>query len=221
MTATTTDESATTEEPAVPAAGMEQVESSMSDSSSNDDELYKKIGFKEDQIALGLDPEEILEYMGTRDDIVAKFKTDNPKFDDARVELEVSKFMMDYENCYRWITYKKKAKYEAAKPKVATPAKSASSEPAEPSLMEQFADPGVIGVYAFWITAGVGFSLFKNQIAEPKFASGEWEDIHFDLGEIMSKFTSGGSGAADVIAAPAVSAEVVQSTVDTVTGALN
>eukprot|EP00565_Helicotheca_tamesis_P009104 CAMPEP_0185728630 /NCGR_PEP_ID=MMETSP1171-20130828/3963_1 /TAXON_ID=374046 /ORGANISM="Helicotheca tamensis, Strain CCMP826" /LENGTH=254 /DNA_ID=CAMNT_0028397357 /DNA_START=64 /DNA_END=828 /DNA_ORIENTATION=- len=209
----------------VESSALEIVESGSSTSS--DKSIYEKIGFKEDDIAMGLDPEEILEFMGNRDDIVKKFKEDNKSFDDARVELEVNKFMMDYENCMRWITYGKKIKYEAAKPKIEEPPTPSGAD-LKQQAADNFADPSVFATYAAWIGGGAGFALFKNQIAEPKFASGEWSDIHLNIGDWLTNLAGPGAdvvtpaiGQADSVISSTVPVEAVQSTVEAVAGTVN
>ncbi len=42
-------------------------------------------------------------------------------------------------------------------------------------------DPSTWGTYAVWIAGGAGFAYVKNVIVEPKYASGEWEEIHIAL----------------------------------------
>lgn len=61
---------------------------------SSGESIYDKIGFAKENVALGIDPEEVYEYLGGRDELITKFKADVPKFDDARAALEVDKFMM-------------------------------------------------------------------------------------------------------------------------------
>ncbi|GMH76127.1 hypothetical protein TL16_g06981 [Triparma laevis f. inornata] len=59
-------------------------------SASAPDPIYEKVGFAEDAMAKGLDPKMVLDRLGTRDDLVAKFLKDNKKFDQERAEEEVS-----------------------------------------------------------------------------------------------------------------------------------
>ena len=62
-----------------------------SSDSSAPDPIYAKVGFSEDAMAKGLDPKMVLDKLGTRDDLVAKFLKDNKKFDQERAEEEVRK----------------------------------------------------------------------------------------------------------------------------------
>merc|ERR1712157_218619 len=69
--------------------------------------VYDKLGFSEEQIALGVDPDDVLEWLGTKDDLLTKFVGDNPQFDDERAETEVMKFMMDAEMVNKYIAFEK------------------------------------------------------------------------------------------------------------------
>jgi hypothetical protein len=74
-------------------------------------------------------------------------------------------------------------------------------------------DPSTWGTYAIWITGGAGFAYIKNVIIEPKYRSGEWEEIHIPLpGAGMF-----GQNAAD---AALQSADTVSSVVDAASSAM-
>ena len=60
----------------------------------SDDDIYEKIGFAKDNVALGIDANEVYEYLGGREELIAKFQKDCPHFDTARASLEVDKFLM-------------------------------------------------------------------------------------------------------------------------------
>ena len=47
-------------------------------------------------MAKGLDPKMVLDKLGTRDDLVAKFLKDNKKFDQERAEEEVRKVQSEH-----------------------------------------------------------------------------------------------------------------------------
>jgi hypothetical protein len=36
-------------------------------------------------------------------------------------------------------------------------------------------------LYAAWLIGGLSFGYIKNEIIEPKFASGEWQSLHINL----------------------------------------
>jgi hypothetical protein len=36
-------------------------------------------------------------------------------------------------------------------------------------------------LYAAWLIGGLSFGYIKNEIVEPKFASGEWQSLHINL----------------------------------------
>ena len=88
-----------------------------------------------------------------------------------RAAVEVDKFMMDGEMVSSYIRFEKKK----AEPK------DLRAE-AEANL----SDPSTWGVYAIWIVGGAGFALLKNLVIEPKYASGEWQEIHIALPNILS-----------------------------------
>lgn len=70
--------------------------------------IYDKIGFSEENVALGIDPFQVAEWIGDREAIYTKIKDDNKDFDEARVNLEVEKFMMDAELVNFYIEYQKR-----------------------------------------------------------------------------------------------------------------
>jgi hypothetical protein len=125
----------------------------------------------------------------SRDDIVEKFTKDNKGMDPERIQTEVDKFMMDREMVESFIAYEKK-KADPRNLKVE----------AEANL----SDPSTWGVYAVWIAGGAGFAYVKNVIVEPKYASGEWQDLHITL-PLADKFAQ---VAADAAASADVSAVV-------------
>eukprot|EP00586_Coscinodiscus_wailesii_P021205 CAMPEP_0172500564 /NCGR_PEP_ID=MMETSP1066-20121228/140100_1 /TAXON_ID=671091 /ORGANISM="Coscinodiscus wailesii, Strain CCMP2513" /LENGTH=234 /DNA_ID=CAMNT_0013274861 /DNA_START=147 /DNA_END=851 /DNA_ORIENTATION=- len=149
---------------------------------------YERIGFTKETVAMGVDPLEVLQWLGTRDDLVTRFISDNPKFDKERAEIEVDKFIMDAEMVNKFITFEKK---------------KADPEYVRKSIEENMNDPSAYGTYAVWIIGGVGYALAKNLYFEPKYRSGELEEFHLNLGDL---FKFGGGDAAVTSAADAASA---------------
>ena len=41
--------------------------------------------------------------------------------------------------------------------------------------------PFQLALYASWLLGGLGFGYVKTNFIEPKFASGEWKDLHISL----------------------------------------
>ena len=136
-----------------------------------DGDIYSKLGFEKSQIGIGVDAEEVLQWLGTRDDMIAKFKKDNKGFDDERAAKEVDKFMMDIEMIEKYIAFEKKKAENMAR----------GAEYFKESRKENLSDPSTLVTYALWIGGGIGLAYFKNVIAAPKYASGEWEEIHINL----------------------------------------
>jgi hypothetical protein len=86
---------------------------------------------------------------------------------EEQADEEVLKFLMDSEMVNAYIKFEKD--------KVLNP----------PNLKEQaeqnLADPKTIATYAAWAIGGAGFGVFRKEVIEPKYASGEWEEIHLGL----------------------------------------
>lgn len=96
-----------------------------------------------------------------------KFQRDNKGMDEERADAEVSKFMMDPEMVNAYI------KFERGK--VENPVDYKAE--AEQTL----SDPKTVATYAAWLIGGISFGYVRKEIIEPKFASGEWEEIHITL----------------------------------------
>jgi hypothetical protein len=146
--------------------------------------VYDQIGIREDQLALGIEAEEVLQYVGTRQALVDRFLKDLPKLDKTKVEAEVDKFLMDAEMLTSLITYEK----AMANDKEGMFGSSQAQEDMS------WRNPKVVATYAAWIAGGVGFSYVRRTYIDPKFASGEWEPIH--LPNPMDLFHSSGDNAA-------------------------
>jgi len=128
--------------------------------------IYGRLKIKEDEIAIGIDPTEVLQWLGNRDDIIGKFMKDNKNMETDQAEAEIKRFMMDAEMVNAFIAYEKK---------------KADPNFVRDSVEENLSDPATLGTYAIWITGGVGFAYLKNRVIEPKFASGEWEEFKISL----------------------------------------
>lgn len=87
--------------------------------------------------------------------------------DEERANAEVSKFMMDPEMVNAYIKFERD--------KVENPPDLKAE--AEQTL----SDPKTIATYAAWLIGGGSFGYIRKEIIEPKFASGEWEEIHITL----------------------------------------
>ena len=112
----------------------------------------------------------ILTLYNSKDELITKFVKDNPQFDDDRATTEVTKFMLDAEMVNKYIAFERRK--------------------TDPVLLRQEAeqtlsDPTVWGTYAAWIIGGAGFAVVKNLYIEPKYASGEWTDLHITIPNIF------------------------------------
>ena len=128
---------------------------------------YERMGITEDQLAIGVDASEFLQWIGTKNDLVEKFKRDNKAFDDTRATEEVEKFLLDAEMVNAYIKFEKD--------KIVNPPNY--KEEAEATLK----DPKTIATYAAWLVGGASFGWVRKTIIEPKYASGEWEEVHIQL----------------------------------------
>ena len=73
------------------------------------------IGVEPEKLALGINPDDFLEWVGTKEQLMQKFQADNPKFSAERVEEEVDRFMMDSESVNMYIRYLQDRKANPAK----------------------------------------------------------------------------------------------------------
>ena len=148
--------------------------------------VFSKLGIEEVELAKGVDADEVLEWLGTKEDFKAKMMKDNKKFSDERAEVETAKFLLDAEMVNRYIAFRKK---------------EADPDFQRVSREENFSDPKTVALYAAWLIGGVGLAYFKNVIAAPKYASGEWEDIKITLPDWLPGQGSSGDAAASAAAA--------------------
>jgi hypothetical protein len=128
---------------------------------------YDRIGVTEEELAIGVDATEFLQWIGTKQELANKFVRDNKGMSEDRALAEVSKFMMDAEMVNAYIKFERK--------KVENP-------PDRKAEAEQtLSDPKTLATYAAWLIGGGSFGYIRKTFIEPKFASGEWEEIHIQL----------------------------------------
>jgi hypothetical protein len=128
-----------------------------------------------------------------REEIVEKFLQDNKPFTRERAEMEVDKFLMDAEMMSAYINYEKRK------------ASGSLREEAEDNL----SNPNIWATYLAWFFGVFAFNYFRKTYIDPKFASGEWEEIHIKL-----PFFSGGEDSAAETAVQTVSS--VQNAIDVI-----
>ncbi len=103
----------------------------------------------------------------SKQELVEKFQRDNKGMDESRAVTEVAKFMMDAEMVNSYIKFERN--------KVENPPDlKAQAE-------ETLSDPRTIATYAAWLIGGASFGYIRKEIIEPKYASGEWQEIHITL----------------------------------------
>lgn len=136
----------------------------------DDIDPHVTIGVEPDDLAIGINATEFLEWVGTKNDLTEKMQTDFKSFSQEKVEKEVEKFMMDAEGVNMYIRY--------LKDKKENPAKYAQQAlEAELSL----SNPKTLATYAAWLVGGVSFGAIRKEFIDPKFESGEWKAISFEL----------------------------------------
>ncbi|KAL3913792.1 MAG: hypothetical protein SGARI_000477 [Bacillariaceae sp.] len=79
--------------------------SAMPDGGDDDVDPHDIIGVDPEKLALGINPSDFLEWVGTKEQLMAKFQADNANFSAERVEEEVDRFMMDSESVNMYIKY--------------------------------------------------------------------------------------------------------------------
>lgn len=95
---------------------------------------------------------------------MGKFQRDNKGMSEETSDKEVTKFLMDSEMVNAYIKYEKD--------KVTNP-RDLKTE-AEQNL----SNPKTIATYLAWLVGGASIGVIRQNIIEPKFASGEWKEIH-------------------------------------------
>eukprot|EP00529_Nitzschia_sp_RCC80_P035402 CAMPEP_0113491714 /NCGR_PEP_ID=MMETSP0014_2-20120614/27697_1 /TAXON_ID=2857 /ORGANISM="Nitzschia sp." /LENGTH=178 /DNA_ID=CAMNT_0000385511 /DNA_START=28 /DNA_END=560 /DNA_ORIENTATION=+ /assembly_acc=CAM_ASM_000159 len=110
------------------------------------------IGVEPEKLALGIDPHEFLEWVGTRNDLIDKFQKDNPDYKTDRIEIEVDKFMMDSEMSNGYIKYLKDIKVNAATPR---------NYEAELEAELSISNPKTAATYAAWLIGGASFGSVR------------------------------------------------------------
>jgi len=167
---------------------------------SDDDDIYEKIGFAKDNVALGIDANEVYEYLGGREELIAKFQKDCPHFDTARASLEVDKFLMDAEMVNAVIAYQKRRRKAIA---------AGSDLPTEPQKLDPVTE---YGTYALFIGGGVGIAEAKSAFIDhaENFPFENFIHSFSDKAEVVA-------GVADAVVDPSA----VQMTVEGTAAALN
>ena len=130
---------------------------------------------EEEKLALGIDPDEVLEFLGTREDLITKFQTDIPSFSRTDAENEVDKFLMDGEMLDIYIKYNQR--------KAEDPDWEPMYAPQDNSFFRQAVD--FVSQYGFYVVLGV---LAKDII-----------DGYINKGGADSATAGGGEGTADVL----------------------
>jgi hypothetical protein len=138
-------------------------------------------------------------HLHSKEDIIQKVLRDNRGLSRESAEEEVAKLLKDVEIVNRVLFFERNKDQINLK------------QQAEQNL----SDPSTILTYATWLIGGASFPYLRRRFIDPKFASGEWEELHINI----DRFLPGGGAAADAAAASPV-IDVAQSAVDTATNVL-
>ncbi|EED87044.1 predicted protein [Thalassiosira pseudonana CCMP1335] len=137
------------------------------------EERFNVLGVEEEKLAMGIEPEEVLEFIGTKQDLLNKFQQDIPKFSPTQVEIEVNKFLMDGEMLDLYIKY----------------AQRKAEDPSwEPQYAEEDKSPVAVFIRlvsenAIWIAAGI---LLKDFVVDYFKKGGDGSD---GAGEVLVSST--------------------------------
>jgi len=166
---------------------------SMTAETVDDVDPYVAIGISQNELGIGVDAKDVLKWIGSKQELVDKFVRDNKGMSEDRADAEVMKFYMDAEMVNAYIKFEQD--------KVLNPPNY--KEEAEQNL----SDPKTIATYAAWLVGGASFGWVRKTIIEPKYASGEWEEIHIQLPTMPWMEQAASQAAAEKAAA--VAAETV------------
>jgi hypothetical protein len=136
----------------------------------------------------------------SKEDIIQKVLRDNRGLSRESGEEEVAKLLKDVEIVNRVLFFERNKDQINLK------------QQAEKNL----SNPNTILTYAIWLIGGASFPYLRRRFIDPKFASGEWDELHINI----DKFLPGGGGAAADTAAASPVADIAQSAVDTATNVL-
>merc|ERR1712176_241561 len=111
-------------------------------------DYYEKFGLPEDKVAIGVNMTEVLNYLGTREDLISKAMDDIKSFDRKKAEDEIDKFMLDSEMVALFIEYKKR---KEENPNLVIP-----PEPTE----GLFSFRNIVGAYLVYLGLKVGYNKY-------------------------------------------------------------
>jgi hypothetical protein len=126
--------------------------------------VYEKLGINEPDLALGINADELLQYVGTRNDLIEKCMLDLKEIDRDRATKEVDKFLMDSEMVNTLIAFNKRYPN---------------------GITDDYKSGNIWRTYANWLFSGAILIYVKNTIIMPKIESGEWK-LPFGLFESSS-----------------------------------
>ncbi|GAX18982.1 hypothetical protein FisN_8Hh203 [Fistulifera solaris] len=134
------------------------------------EEAFETIGIEQEQLAIGIDPREFLNYIGTKQDLLQKTMNDIPSFDEERAKKEVEKFLLDKEAVGMYIQFQKMREQD---PNFVVP----SEEERDEGL---FSFRNILILYSIYLAYQILPNLFLTWVAK-KQETGSWEGTNIPL----------------------------------------
>ena len=116
----------------------------------------------------------------SKEELIERFKEDNPSFDDERARTEVTRFMMDVEMVNAFIRFQK------------DPPDLPDDE--EENILQ------TIGTYGAFLIGGGSIGYFRKNIYAPKVESGEWQEFHLPWQSVGEAVSNAADSASDLTA---------------------
>lgn len=116
----------------------------------------------------------------SKEELIQRFKEDNPSFDDERATAEVTRFMMDAEMVNAFIGFQK--------------------DPPDFDDEEDDSMLATFGTYGAFLIGGSSIGYFRKNIYTPKVESGEWPEFHLPWQNVGEAVSSAADSASDLTA---------------------
>jgi len=120
----------------------------------SDPSEYERLGLREDQVAIGVNVTEALQWVGTREDMVQKVMDDMKLKNRTKAEEEADKFFMDEEMVILYIEYQK--------------AKAENPDLKIPGEEDQglFSFNNIVSAYLLYLVADFAYGKYKETFGD-------------------------------------------------------
>lgn len=132
-------------------------------------DVYEQLGIEQGKLALGVKSSEVMQYIGTREDLITKTLADIPAFDRSQAEAEIDKFLMDAEMMNMYIQYGKEVERD---PNFVVP----DNEEDE----GLFSVKNVVFAYGGYVAVTALPTIFRRYVAEQEIA-GLWKPTNIQF----------------------------------------